>query len=177
MIFGICLIREAYGVKSISSLYFSSLIIIIGLRMSTPATLQAKLAEFEREHEFLRRLIVPEEDRAKYTTAKWTGEYQLTLDSVLDEMIARCRELRLRAAHRRQGRDRRQLPRVVVESRPRVDVAVAELDDVSGEVGRHLVNAGHHLVTLVARQLAEPLPALLVAIVTQFAPSSVRAGS
>ena len=29
--------------------------------------------------------------------AKWTGEYQLTLDSVLDEMIARCRELKLRA--------------------------------------------------------------------------------
>jgi Putative zinc-binding metallo-peptidase len=29
--------------------------------------------------------------------AKWTGEYQLTLDSVLDDMIARCRELNLRA--------------------------------------------------------------------------------
>jgi hypothetical protein len=29
--------------------------------------------------------------------AKWTGEYQLTLDSVLDEMIARCRDLKLRA--------------------------------------------------------------------------------
>jgi hypothetical protein len=29
--------------------------------------------------------------------AKWTGEYQLTLDSVLDDMIDRCRELKLRA--------------------------------------------------------------------------------
>jgi hypothetical protein len=29
--------------------------------------------------------------------ARWTGEYQLTLDHVLGEMIGRCRELRLRA--------------------------------------------------------------------------------
>jgi hypothetical protein len=29
--------------------------------------------------------------------AKWTGEYQLTLDTVLDEMTERCRELKLRA--------------------------------------------------------------------------------
>jgi hypothetical protein len=35
--------------------------------------------------------------RIRRLVAKWTGEYQLTLDSVLDEMIARCRELRLRA--------------------------------------------------------------------------------
>jgi hypothetical protein len=42
---------------------------------------------------FLRR------NRAKIRrlVAKWTGEYQLTLDAVLDDMIARCRELRLRA--------------------------------------------------------------------------------
>lgn len=32
------------------------------------------------------------------SVAQWTGEYQLTLDSVLDAMIARCRELKLRAA-------------------------------------------------------------------------------
>ena len=30
-------------------------------------------------------------------SAKWTGEYQLTSDAVLDEMIDRCRELKLRA--------------------------------------------------------------------------------
>jgi hypothetical protein len=29
--------------------------------------------------------------------SKWTGEYQLNLDAVLDDMIARCREMRLRA--------------------------------------------------------------------------------
>jgi hypothetical protein len=29
--------------------------------------------------------------------SKWTGEYQLTLDAVFDDMIARCRELKLRA--------------------------------------------------------------------------------
>ncbi len=37
--------------------------------------------------------------------AKWTGEYQFTLDAVLGDMIGRCRELRLRAA----GRDRQLL--------------------------------------------------------------------
>ena len=29
--------------------------------------------------------------------SKWTGEYQLTVDAILDEMILRCRELDLRA--------------------------------------------------------------------------------
>jgi hypothetical protein len=29
--------------------------------------------------------------------ARWTGENQLTLDAVLDDMISRCRELNLRA--------------------------------------------------------------------------------
>jgi hypothetical protein len=29
--------------------------------------------------------------------SRWTGEYQLTLDAVLDDIIARCRELNLRA--------------------------------------------------------------------------------
>ena len=29
--------------------------------------------------------------------SKWTGEYQLTLDTVLYDMIERCRELKLRA--------------------------------------------------------------------------------
>ena len=35
--------------------------------------------------------------RVRKLVAKWTGEYQLTLDAVLDDMIARCRELNLRA--------------------------------------------------------------------------------
>lgn len=33
----------------------------------------------------------------RQTIARWTGEYQLTLDSVLDDMIDRSRELKLRA--------------------------------------------------------------------------------
>ncbi len=40
------------------------------------------------------------QNRAKIRrmVSKWTGEYQLTLDAVLDAMIVRCRELKLRAA-------------------------------------------------------------------------------
>jgi hypothetical protein len=34
----------------------------------------------------------------KKSVSKWTGEYALTLDAVLDDMIDRCRALRLRAA-------------------------------------------------------------------------------
>jgi hypothetical protein len=34
--------------------------------------------------------------------AKWTGEYQLTLDAVLDHMVDRCRELKLRAVGSKQ---------------------------------------------------------------------------
>lgn len=30
--------------------------------------------------------------------SKWTGEYQYTLDTILEDMIARCREMKLRAA-------------------------------------------------------------------------------
>jgi hypothetical protein len=52
-------------------------------------------ANFIRHHRSeIRRLV-----------SKWTGEYQLTLDTVLDDMIERCRELKLRAAgHERQLR-------------------------------------------------------------------------
>ena len=35
--------------------------------------------------------------KVRELVAKWTGEYQLTLDAVLDNIIARCRELDLRA--------------------------------------------------------------------------------
>jgi hypothetical protein len=35
--------------------------------------------------------------RIRQVVSKWTGEYQLTLDAVLEDMIARCRELNLRA--------------------------------------------------------------------------------
>lgn len=35
--------------------------------------------------------------RIRGAVSKWTGEYQITIDTVLDEMIDRCRELKLRA--------------------------------------------------------------------------------
>src|SRR5580698_249565 len=35
--------------------------------------------------------------RVRELVSKWTGEYQLTFDAVLDDMIARCRKLKLRA--------------------------------------------------------------------------------
>lgn len=43
--------------------------------------------------EFIRR----NRAQIRQVVARWTGEYQLTLDSVLDDMIDRCRELKLRA--------------------------------------------------------------------------------
>lgn len=51
-------------------------------RLSSPAA-----SRFLRQHRAEIRELV----------SQWTGEYQLTLDSVLDGMIARCRALRLRA--------------------------------------------------------------------------------
>ena len=38
--------------------------------------------------------------KIRQLVSKWTGEYQLTLDAVLDDMMARCRELDLRAVGR-----------------------------------------------------------------------------
>jgi hypothetical protein len=35
--------------------------------------------------------------RLRQMVSRWTGEYQLTLEAVLDDMIDRCRELKLRA--------------------------------------------------------------------------------
>jgi Putative zinc-binding metallo-peptidase len=38
--------------------------------------------------------------RIRRLVSKWTGEYQLTLDAVLDDIVTRCRELDLRAVGR-----------------------------------------------------------------------------
>jgi hypothetical protein len=35
--------------------------------------------------------------RIRQLVARWTGEYQLTIDGLLDDMMTRCRELKLRA--------------------------------------------------------------------------------
>ncbi len=52
-----------------------------------------KHRRFERASHFLRR------NRAdiRQRVARWTGEHQFTLDQVLNDMIGRCRELKLRA--------------------------------------------------------------------------------
>jgi hypothetical protein len=47
----------------------------------------------EAASSFIRR----NRSRLRELVAKWTGEYQLTFDVVLDDMIHRCRELHLRA--------------------------------------------------------------------------------
>src|SRR5580693_7002013 len=54
---------------------------------------EARHRRSEAASSFIRR------NRAKMRklVSKWTGEYQLTLDAVLDDIIARCRELNLRA--------------------------------------------------------------------------------
>ncbi|MGY4289611.1 hypothetical protein ACVWXO_008877 [Bradyrhizobium sp. LM2.7] len=39
-------------------------------------SLKEQLAEFEADHSFLRQLVIPEEDRTLYTSAKWDGEYR-----------------------------------------------------------------------------------------------------
>jgi hypothetical protein len=53
----------------------------------------AKHRRSEAASSFIRRY----RSRVRKLVANWTGEYQLTLDAVLDDMIARCRELDLRA--------------------------------------------------------------------------------
>jgi hypothetical protein len=39
-------------------------------------TIKNALARYDEEHAFLRQLTIPEEDRAKHTSAKWSGEYR-----------------------------------------------------------------------------------------------------
>ena len=74
-------------------------------------------------------------------------------------------ELRLRAAEGGQRGDRSQLPRAVVEPRARVDVAVAELDHVAGEVGGDVADTLDHALSMLARELPKALPASVVTIV------------
>jgi len=43
------------------------------------------------------RFIRRHRARIRELVSNWTGEYQLTVDAILDDMIMRCRELDLRA--------------------------------------------------------------------------------
>jgi hypothetical protein len=61
---------------------------------------------------FLNRLR-PELRKA---VAHWTGEYQYTIDQILTEMIARCRELKLRLAGSIEDAHRDTMIMVTVET-------------------------------------------------------------
>jgi hypothetical protein len=39
-------------------------------------TIAKAIAQYDEEHAFARQLIIPEEDRAKYTSVKWEGGYR-----------------------------------------------------------------------------------------------------
>ncbi len=40
------------------------------------AGLTKLLEQYDFEHQLLQQLTIPEEDRSKYTSAKWAGEYR-----------------------------------------------------------------------------------------------------
>jgi len=50
-----------------------------------------------RHHEAAASFLRRNRTEIREMVARWTGEYQFTLDEVLSDMIGRCRELRLRA--------------------------------------------------------------------------------
>jgi hypothetical protein len=62
------------------------------LRRSTASRAQPAASFIRRHRAQVRQLV-----------AQWTGENQLTLDAVLDDMISRCRELDLRPPVRTQA--------------------------------------------------------------------------
>jgi hypothetical protein len=40
------------------------------------AGIREQLERFDADHDLLRQLTIPEEDRGNYTSAKWSGEYR-----------------------------------------------------------------------------------------------------
>jgi hypothetical protein len=71
--------------------------------VDTPKTYDRELHRIfsadPRHHRLLAASAFIRKHRAHFReiVSRWTGEYQLTIDSVLDDMIDRCRELDLRA--------------------------------------------------------------------------------
>ena len=39
-------------------------------------TILERLQAYDDEHAWLRQFVIPEEDRHRYTTVKWSGEYR-----------------------------------------------------------------------------------------------------
>jgi hypothetical protein len=61
------------------------------------SNLTERLNRFEAEHEFLRQLVIPEEDRHLFTSQKWDGEYRhFRSDNVI--CIEKLRRLKNEAA-------------------------------------------------------------------------------
>lgn len=50
-----------------------------------------------REHELASKFLRRNHTEIRRLVSRWTGEYQFTLEQVLNDMIGRCRELKLRA--------------------------------------------------------------------------------
>jgi putative zinc-binding metallo-peptidase len=55
-----------------------------------------------RKHPAASRFLREIKPELRRMVARWTGEYQYTIDQVLDDIIKRCRELRLRLTRSRQ---------------------------------------------------------------------------
>jgi hypothetical protein len=73
---------------------------------------EAKYRHRPAASQFLRQ-IKPELRRL---VARWTGEYQYTIDQVLDDIIKRCRELRLRLTRSSQLTTRESIVMVTVQT-------------------------------------------------------------
>jgi hypothetical protein len=87
-IWRICLLTR----HTVPSLFYVSLCLIIyTVGMDTLAD---RLARYDREHEFLRQLTIPEEDRRIYTSARWTGEYRWFRSPNVVDLVAVQRVLR-----------------------------------------------------------------------------------
>ena len=62
-----------HTVPSLLSLLLLSLIIVRDPIMKTPST---QTVRSDEDGDWRRRLTIPEEDRAKYTSARWSGEFR-----------------------------------------------------------------------------------------------------
>lgn len=72
--------------------------------VATPATFDRELSRIfsrdsrDRSHPSAATWVQRNRDQIRRSVSRWTGEYALTLDAVLDDMVDRCRALKLRAA-------------------------------------------------------------------------------
>ena len=59
------------------------------------STISDAIAQYDDEHSFARSIILPEEDRTKYTSARWEGGYRWfrSPNVVCLEKVRRVRQL------------------------------------------------------------------------------------